>query len=818
MRLSVPLFLLMLVSAGSAHATTVCVDTVPELVAAINSFDIQPDHTTLVIKVVQGTYVVNAQLGAVEVHSAYPNSVGFELRGGYTANCAGRVLNPGNTFIDGNNQLNGGLAITMDDDANALVEGLTFTHFNNSSFGVLSLAIDVGTSDESRYSVRQCRFINNVGKNVISLSAPEMHVVNTLVANNALSGSGAAAIFAQYSYAADSGLSLTNSTVANNSGGAGVNVDTGGYQSARFAEISNNILWGNGGADLRLLDFNSAQNTLLVNGNVIGSSVGSLPAGNNISTNPLFINAAAGNFGLSVSSAAINSGFGLQVYGFPPVDLAGNSRIVGSRIDRGAYESSVDDNTNYVVTNTGDNGNNSTPLTGSLRAAIKAANAASGPFKINFSINGPCPQIINMSTPMLDVTSPATIDARTQSGWTGNTSYGRFNANLCVVLNGSGATPYAFHVPSNASSASLAVHGFMFAGFNDAAIKIEGGSNHRISGNQFGAVPFTTSNQSAIRVSANSGGAIIGGFDDTTAVNLIAGGTGPGVYIDNAAGGSALGNNVIGYQPDGLGSGPNYLGVYIFNSPANTLLYNYIGQNAVGGVTLSGSNASGTLLQYNQIGADWTGARPGNQGPGILINFGAQNTTVGSPFTGNFGVNQIASSTGPGVWIATSAGAGNRVLSNQFVNNQGLDIDLASSGPSSNQGSNPAIGPNHLQNYPQLATALRSTDSNATLTINGALRSTPNSSFRIDFYAATACSSAAPGRGVARVYLGRSTVSTNASGDTNFTGVVTATGDSSYSAISATATSISGDTSEIGNCVIATTGNLPPVLFANGFE
>jgi hypothetical protein len=56
----------------------------------------------------------------------------------------------------------------------------------------------------------------------------------------------------------------------------------------------------------------------------------------NITSAPLFVNAAAGNFQLQPNSPCINAGN--NAYVSTPTDLAGNPRIVGGTVDIGAYE------------------------------------------------------------------------------------------------------------------------------------------------------------------------------------------------------------------------------------------------------------------------------------------------------------------------------------------------------------------------------------------------------------------------------------------------------------------------------------------------
>jgi hypothetical protein len=68
-----------------------------------------------------------------------------------------------------------------------------------------------------------------------------------------------------------------------------------------------------------------------------GSNVG--PGSNNLTSNPLFSNAAAANFSLQSTSPAINAGDpNAPQSAVGSLDYAGNTRIQGGRIDIGAYE------------------------------------------------------------------------------------------------------------------------------------------------------------------------------------------------------------------------------------------------------------------------------------------------------------------------------------------------------------------------------------------------------------------------------------------------------------------------------------------------
>lgn len=806
-----------LICAGGAQAATLCVASVSSLIQAINSFDLQPDGSTVTIQVVQGTYAVGAQLVA-NIHESGDNEVSFKLLGGYTTNCAARTINPANTVIDAGNQANTGLKISLNGAADAVVEGITFTRFVAPSGGeVVALRQRLFSEDEG-YSVRHCSFTANSARHVVRMRGARLAFSNNLVAANVLVGSGASAVHLAFDFEADSRIALNNNTVANNNGGAGVTIATEGRPSERLSEIDNNVLWNNSGSDLALVPANLAGAPApLIFGNIIDDSTGAtLPAGN-LDVNPQFVNAGAGNYRLAAGSPGINSGNPAQLYGFPARDLDNGTRIIGSLVDRGAYEASVADQSEFLVTTAADNGNNNSPLAGSLRAAIKAANASTQPFRISFAIPGACPRIVSLAAPMLDVIGDVTIDGRTQPGWSANTRYEAFDANLCLVFNGSGSTPWALRVPPTASAARLVVHGLAMAGFTDAAIKLEGGANHRIAGNQFGAVPFTAANLRAIDVTGAAGATYIGAPDDTSSVNLIAGGSLGGVHLSHAAGGALLINNLIGFQADGLGNGGSPTAVLISGSPGNVLYSNRIGNSTNSGVFLSGVATTGTFLQYNVIGVDANGGPAGNANGSVVISSGARNSTIGASQGSSFGGNEIAHGTGPGVWVNNTGGAGNRVLANSMYGNGGLDIDLATAGASANQASNPASGPNQLQNYPVLSAATRFGGANPSILVSGQLHSAPNTSYRVDLYYAPSCSPAVPTRGSARRHLGAVAVATNAAGN----GILSLSLPAPplpRGFISATATSPTGDSSEIGNCVAEADGNAPPLVFANGFE
>ncbi len=105
-------------------------------------------------------------------------------------------------------------------------------------------------------------------------------------------------------------------------------------------------------------------------------------------------------------------------------------------------------------------------------------------------------------------------------------------------------------------------------------------------------------------------------------------------------------------------------------------------------------------------------------------------------------------------------------------------------------------GANDKQNSPELAAVAAGGTA-----IGGTLRSTPNSSFRVEFFSSDACDSSGFGEG--QRFLGAATVATNGSG----VGTIAFTAPAAIAAgqhITSTATSSAlGNTSEFSRCVQA---------------
>ena len=203
--------------------------------------------------------------------------------------------------------------------------------------------------------------------------------------------------------------------------------------------------------------------------------------------------------------------------------------------------------------------------------------------------------------------------------------------------------------------------------------------------------------------------------------------------------------------------------------------------------------SDGNRVQGNLIGTKKDGATPlGNSDHGVFI-LGSSNTVGGTTAAS---ANTIAFNGLDGVAISFEGGTGNRVLSNSIFSNGDIGIDLGDGrrfdnpfeGPTANDPGDADSGANNLQNKPVLSSAKTGS---STTTIEGMLESTPNTTFRVQFFSKPF--SADPDV-EGKTFVGEKFVSTDANGRVTFTfqpSSAVAVGD----AVTATATT-GGNTSE----------------------
>jgi uncharacterized protein (TIGR03437 family) len=360
-----------------------------------------------------------------------------------------------------------------------------------------------------------------------------------------------------------------------------------------------------------------------------------------------------------------------------------------------------------------------------------------------------------------------------------------------------------------AGSASL---GNTFSG-----VLITSASNNTIGGTTAGARNVISANAIGGLASITDGG------HQTRAVlqSGIAGIRIAGSVVSGPANGNLIQGNFIGTDLNGrVGLGNFGDGVEISGGANNTIggtvidARNVISDNEGSGIGLvsnGAAGASGNLIQGNFIGvSNATASAPslalGNLGDGVTIGaffgFGqVANNIVGGATSA--ALNEIAfngSEGGSGVAIPTPTGSpqvrGNSVTGNSIHDNSSLGIDLGAAGVTANDAGDGDTGPNDLQNFPTLLSAVTN---GANTTVRGQLNSLPNATFRIELFGNTACDSSQNGEG--ERFLTLVSATTDANGNATFTAIVTpalALGQF----VTATATDASGSTSEFSTCVL----------------
>jgi CSLREA domain-containing protein len=463
----------------------------------------------------------------------------------------------------------------------------------------------------------------------------------------------------------------------------------------------------------------------------------------------------------------------------------------------------------FVVTNNSNSG------AGSLRQAITDANNIIGSDVITFNIGGAGVKTIGLLSALPQITEGVLIDGGTQSGYA-------LGAPL-IVLNGTNAG--VADGISISSSTPVTIRGLVINRFQGSGITIFGGGSNILTGNFIG-IDETGNNAlsnggDGIYV-YNSSNNIIGG---TTAAerNIVSANSRTGVEIDSGSNGNIVQGNFVGTNATGtvplgntldgivIGASSNAMiggtatgagnlvsgnlqnGIGLYTSGGNnTILGNVIGLNAQATAAIA-NGQSGIAINasnINTIGSTAVGGRnivSGNTGSGIYLNNTNGNTIVAN-WIGRDGSNSATIGNGIGVMVEASAVA-NAILGNSISGNVGLDIDLAADGVTANDLNDTDSGANGLQNYPAI-TSVTSTGGNTT--ILGGFNSSPNQTFRIEYFSSPSAN--LTGFGGGKTFIGFTTLTTGADGNANINSVLTGISVPIGHVVSATATQDLGGT------------------------
>ena len=300
--------------------------------------------------------------------------------------------------------------------------------------------------------------------------------------------------------------------------------------------------------------------------------------------------------------------------------------------------------------------------------------------------------------------------------------------------------------------------------------------------------------------------ATIGGTT-TSERNLVSGNGGRGVVFGpGGSAGSLVQGNFIGTDVAGTHAIGNSSDGVLINGDNGTVIGgttagagNVISGNGGNGLSSTGNLVGSTQIIGNRIGttADGTG-RLGNATHGVVFTNNGGNDVVGG--TGAGAANVIAFNGQAGVTVA--GGLGHKISGNSIFENGSIGINLAPcvatqcNGPDVNDAGDGDTGPNQYQNFPVISSV---TSTSTASTIKGTLNSTANATFTIELFSSPACDDSGYGEG--KTYLGSTSVTTSGN-DASFTVTVNPRVAGS-SAVTATATDATGNTSEFSACQAA---------------
>lgn len=404
---------------------------------------------------------------------------------------------------------------------------------------------------------------------------------------------------------------------------------------------------------------------------------------------------------------------------------------------------------------------------GSLVDAVAQANANADASIIAFNIPGAGPHTIATSGP-LPIQTPMLIDGYTQPGASRNTlANGATNAQIRIVID---AVNLSGSVSKLFVSAPLTLRGVAIKelGSNVKGVDLIGGSSgSRVQGCFIGtdALGGVTGAASGTGVSVNSGSLIGGTLAEHR--NLFGGLEGAVALVLGGSNGGVVEGNLFGTSPDGLG--------------------------------VRGNLCS---LRITAVASTITAARLG----GLLP---AEQNLIAND-TGFCGAVSVTQSTGS----VTGAVIGNAVHSSNTIG-----IDLDGDRVTLNDVNDTDVGPNGLQNFPELF--LAQPIAGLGLRVTGQLdipTASVDARYRLAFYESAGCD--ASGHGEGTIYLGSRDVALS---DQTTPTVVQIerfvvdlpTTTSPGAVLTATATAPNGSTSEFSKCTIVASAD---TLSRNGFE
>ena len=361
----------------------------------------------------------------------------------------------------------------------------------------------------------------------------------------------------------------------------------------------------------------------------------------------------------------------------------------------------------YTVTNSNSDG------AGSLRQAILDANDHPGADTIAFAIPTSDPGYasplgvwfihLTLVLPMLEDPAGVVIDATTQPGSNPNlpgiiiehTTAVPVGANLLtiisqlnivkylglfnsrgdavviqgdknVIMNNQIFTSAGYGVSLLAGAEENDIDGNKICGHTLDGIRLQSAHHNVIDNNLVGEQPLYIP---SVGKNLGFGISLIQSDNNTIRLNLISNNTLDGLLLSESDQNQIV-QNTIGLdmtRTSALGNGR--YGILLEQSGSNMVDDNWISGNAKDGIRLTGTNATGNMIQRNYIGASYSGSIPNTQ-HGIGLYNGAHNNAIGSASDADL-ANVILSNGWSGVVVVDSL-LGSNIIGNNFIYTHGF--------------------------------------------------------------------------------------------------------------------------------------------------
>jgi titin len=720
-------------------------------------FELLLDGTSATNNAIEGNDIGTDASGTL----SQANSYGVEIAGGANHNTVGGTSPGSSNLISGNGYA--GVEIIDPGSSDNVIEGNCIgkssaggSLVGNGGYGVIILNSASGNTIGGT---------TGEASNLISVNGTGVAIAGSGTDGNVVEGN-LIGTDASGAYA----LGNTNYGVEINGGASGNTI--GGTEAG-----ARNVISGNGAYGVFIHEQGSSGN--LVAGNYIGTNVSGTAVLANTFNGVIIDYGASGNTVGGAASAARNvidggSYSGIEIYGGSDT----NSNVVEG---------------NYIGTNaTGTQG------LGGIAGVLLGGGTQ------NNIIGGTAAGAGNL------ISGSSTNVFIQDAGTTGNLVQGNIigaDALGTSILSGNNFDVFiSFAAGNTVGGTTPAARNIIVGASYGIIIASPSATNNVVEGNDIGTDASGTlalANSYGVEISGGANHNTVGGTSPGSS-NLISGNSLVGVeLIDPGTSDNLIEGNWIGVT----GTGGSVLG----NAGYGVLILNSALQNTIGGTTsgasnvlsgngngvaIAGSGTDGNVVEGNLIGTDASGANAlGNTHYGVEIYVGASGNTIGGTAVG--AGNRIANNGIGGIHIGndpSDQSIGNAILGNSIDSN-GFGIDLGTDGVTANSPGGPHTGPNDLQNAPVLASA---TSDSATTTIQGTLNSTPNRTFRIEFFSSPSVDSGGNCEGA--TYLGEQSVTTDSSGNVSFSASIP---ESTVSGqiITATATDPGGNTSEFSQGV-----------------